>query len=135
MRSPLLGDFLQLRYVDLGPPPGDVGDRSRPVRNLSAELMTAGGSAGRSHFALVVLASSATTIERLLASCAAEPFLAGLRSGSPGSRARTTGRRGPGPRISCRRPPASGARPASSTRSTVNATSCRVTSRPEANRD
>lgn len=79
MRSPLLGDFLQLRYVDLGPPPGDVGDRSRPVRNLSAELMTAGGSAGRSHFALVVLASSATTIERLLASCAAEPFLAGLR--------------------------------------------------------
>jgi len=79
MRSPMLGDFLQLRYVDLGPPPGDVGDRSRPVRNISAELMTAGGSAGRSHFALVVFASSATTIERLLASCAAEPFLAGLR--------------------------------------------------------
>jgi len=77
--SPMLGDFLQLRYVDLGTQPGDVGDRSRPVAAIAAALMAAGEPAGRSHFALVVCAGSAVTIDRLLASCAAEPFLARLR--------------------------------------------------------
>ena len=41
--------------------------------------MTAQETAGRSHFALIVIAKSATTIEELLGSCAAEPFLARLR--------------------------------------------------------
>ena len=79
MMSPALGDFLQLRYVDLGPQPGQVGDRSRPVRRIVADLMTVQETAGRSHFALIVIAKSATTIEELLGSCAAEPFLARLR--------------------------------------------------------
>ena len=77
--SPALGDFLQLRYVDLGPQPGQVGDRSRPVRRIVADLMTAQETAGRSHFALIVIAKSAATIEEMLGSCAAEPFLARLR--------------------------------------------------------
>lgn len=79
MMSPALGDFLQLRHVDLGPRPGPDGERSRPVRRIVADLMAAEETAGRSHFALVVIAKSATTIEELLISCAAEPFLAGLR--------------------------------------------------------
>ena len=41
--------------------------------------MTVQETAGRSHFALIVIAKSATTIEGLLSSCAAEPFLASLR--------------------------------------------------------
>jgi hypothetical protein len=77
--SPALGDFLQLRYVDLGPQPGQVGDRSRPVRRIVADLMAVKETAGRSHFALIVIARSAITIEELLGSCAAEPFLARLR--------------------------------------------------------
>lgn len=78
MMSPALGDFLQLRYVDLGPRPGPVGDRSRPVRRIVADLMTVQETAGRSHFALIVIAKSATTIEELLGNCAAEPFLVRL---------------------------------------------------------
>ena len=79
MMSPALGDFLQLRYVDLGPRPDPAGDLSGPVRRIVADLMTAQETAGRSHFALIVIAKSATTIEELLGICAAEPFLARLR--------------------------------------------------------
>jgi hypothetical protein len=79
MMSPALGDVLQLRYVDLGPQPGQAGDRSRPVRRIVADLMAVQETAGRSHFALIVIAKSAITIEGILGSCAAEPFLAGLR--------------------------------------------------------
>jgi hypothetical protein len=80
MMSPVLGDFLQLRYVDLGLRPGQAGDRSRVVRRIVADLMAVQETAGRSHFALVVIAKSAVTVEDLLGSCAAEPFLVGLRT-------------------------------------------------------
>jgi hypothetical protein len=79
MMSPALGDFLQLRYVDLGPQPDWADDRSGTVRRIVADLMAVRETTGRSHFALVVIARSAMTVEGLLASCAAEPFLAGLR--------------------------------------------------------
>jgi hypothetical protein len=79
MLSPALGDFLQLRYVDLGLRPGQAGDRSRLVRRIVADLMAVPETAGRSHFALVVIAKSAVTVDELLGSCAAEPFLVGLR--------------------------------------------------------
>ena len=42
--------------------------------------MAAQETAGRSHFALVVIAKSAVAIEELLGSCAADPFLVGLRT-------------------------------------------------------
>lgn len=77
--SPALDDFLQLRYVDLGPRPGPDGDLSHSVRRLAADLMTVQETAGRTHFALIVIAKAATTIEGLLSGCAAEPFLASLR--------------------------------------------------------
>ncbi|MGH3192521.1 MAG: hypothetical protein ACRDPY_30285 [Streptosporangiaceae bacterium] len=79
MMSPALGDLLHLRYVDLGLQPGQAGDRPRLVRRIAADLMAAQETAGRSHFALVVIAKSAMDIEELLGSCAAEPFLVGLR--------------------------------------------------------
>ena len=77
--SPVLGDFLTLRYLNLGPEPGQVGDRHRPVRKVAAELHAAAVAAGRNHFALVVIDKSATTIEQVLTCCGAEPFLAGFR--------------------------------------------------------
>jgi hypothetical protein len=79
MMSPALDDFLQLQYVDLGPPPGPSGDRYRPVRRIVGDLMAVQETAGRSHFALIIIAKSAVTIEDLFGSCAAEPFLARLR--------------------------------------------------------
>jgi len=77
--SPVLGDFLALRYLDLGPEPGQIGDWQRPVRKVAAELRAAAVSAGRNHFALIVIDKSAAAIEQVLASCGAEPFLAGFR--------------------------------------------------------
>lgn len=77
--SPALGDFLRVRHVDLGPQSGSAGDDSLPVRRIVGDLMTVKQKAGRSHFALIVIAKSAVTIEGLLAGCTAEPFLAGLR--------------------------------------------------------
>jgi hypothetical protein len=78
-QSPALGDVLKLRYVDLGPRPGPDGDLSDPVRRIADDLMTVQETALRTHFALIVIAKAATTIEGLLSGCAAEPFLASLR--------------------------------------------------------
>lgn len=77
--SPVLGDFLALRYLDLGPEPGQTGDRQRPARTVATELQAAVVAAGRSHFALIVIDKSAATIERTLSTCGAQPFLAGFR--------------------------------------------------------
>jgi hypothetical protein len=77
--SPVLGDSLALRYLDLGPEPGQAGDRQRPVRKVAAELRAARAAAGRNHFGLIVIDKSASTIEQVLVSCGAEPFLAGFR--------------------------------------------------------
>jgi hypothetical protein len=83
-RSPVLGDFVWLRFVDLGPEPGQAGDRYRPVRQIAAELRQEPGDAARNHFALIVIDKSATAIEELLSSCGADPYLAGLRVRSVG---------------------------------------------------
>jgi len=77
--SPVLGDSLVLRYLDLGPEPGQAGDWRRPVRKVAAELCAPDAAVGRNHFALIVIDKSASTIERVLASCGAEPFLNGFR--------------------------------------------------------
>lgn len=77
--SPALGDFLQVEHVDLGPRPGQAGDRFRPVRRIVTDLLTERETAGRNHYALVVIAKSAMDIEDLLGSCSADPFLARLR--------------------------------------------------------
>jgi len=77
--SPALGDFLHLRYVDLGPQSELADDTSCPVRRIIDGLMKVRETDGRSHFALIVIAKSAITIEGLLRDCTAEPFLAGLR--------------------------------------------------------
>ena len=77
--SPVLGDFLTVRYLDLGPEPGPFGDRQRPIRKVAAELRATAAAAGRNHFALIVIDKSATTIEQVLAGCDAEPFIAGFR--------------------------------------------------------
>jgi hypothetical protein len=77
--SPALGDFLQLRYVDLGPQSEPASDGSRLVLRIVGDLMTVHEMAGHSHFALIAIAKSAITIEGLVGSCTTEPFLAGLR--------------------------------------------------------
>ena len=133
MMSPALGDFLQLRYVDLGPRPDPAGDLSGPVRRIVADLMTAQETAGRSHFALIVIAKSAMTIEELLGSCAAEPFLARLRMRFAGIASiddRQHGNRFADIRVHLRA--AGGRRESSLTRCASGARNCHVISRPRA---
>jgi hypothetical protein len=77
--SPLLGDFLTLRFVDLGREPAEPGDQHRPARQVAAELRAMPAGGGRSHFALIVIEKSALAVEELLGSCAAAPFLDRLR--------------------------------------------------------
>lgn len=79
MMSPSLGDFLQLRFVDLGPRPGQSDDRSYAVQKVTDELLHADISAGRNYYALLVVDRSAAAIDRVLGSCASAPFLAALR--------------------------------------------------------
>jgi hypothetical protein len=78
-RSPLLDDFLTVRFLSLGPQPAGPGDGRRSAWPVTAELRAMRAGGGRSHFAVIVIEKSALAIEELLGACAAEPLLAGLR--------------------------------------------------------
>jgi hypothetical protein len=78
MMSPLLSDFVEFRFADLGPQPGHGGDRSAAVRRVTNALLNPRGIAGRNYFALVVVDRSAAAAEQVLGDCAASPFLGQL---------------------------------------------------------
>ena len=80
MMSPVLSDFIELRFADLGPQPGHAGDRSAAIRRVTDALLTPQSIAGRSYFAVVVVDRSARVAEQVLSDCAASPFLAPLRA-------------------------------------------------------
>ena len=80
MMSPVLSDFIELRFADLGPQPGQAGDRSAAVRRVTDALLTPQGIAGRNYFAVVVVDRSAAVAEQMLSDCAASPFLTPLRA-------------------------------------------------------
>lgn len=78
-RSPLLDDFLTLRFTDFGAEPGEYAVPHQPARQLAAALAALPAGGGRTHFAVIVVEKSARAIEELLAACAADPLLDGLR--------------------------------------------------------
>lgn len=78
MMSPVLSDFVEFRFADLGPQPGHGGDRSAAVRRVTNALLNPRGIAGRNYFALVVVDRSAAVAEQVLGDCAASPFLGQL---------------------------------------------------------
>lgn len=79
MMSPAAGDFIELRFADLGPQPGLAGERSRAVQRIITEMMSPRFISGRNYFALVVIDRSAAVVEQVLSGCAATASLAALR--------------------------------------------------------
>jgi len=84
MMSPVLSDFIEFRFADLGPQPGQGDDRSAVLRRITDALLNPQSIAGRNYFALVVVDRSAAVVEQVLGECAASPFLDALRMRSLG---------------------------------------------------
>jgi hypothetical protein len=78
MMSPTLGDFIELRFSDIGPRPERAGSTGHAAAVLMDELIHPTGDMGRNYFALVIADTSAATAERLLSDCAAATETAGL---------------------------------------------------------
>lgn len=93
MASPTLGDFFDVRFADLGPPPVPTADDANPAGTSAEDVTTADSiaadfiadeltrpdaSAGRNYFALVIADRSAQAAERLLAVCDAHPVIGRL---------------------------------------------------------
>lgn len=77
--SPVLSDFIEFRFAELGPRPAHGDDRSDAIRRVTEALLDAPVTAGRSYFALVVVDGSAMTAGNVLTGCAISPLLAALR--------------------------------------------------------
>ncbi|MGH3171031.1 MAG: hypothetical protein ACRDN0_34840, partial [Trebonia sp.] len=77
--SPVLSDFIEFRFADLGPQSAHGDDRSGAIRRITDALLDAPAIAGRSYFAIVLVDRSAMVAEHVLTGCAISPFLAALR--------------------------------------------------------
>lgn len=75
MGAPALGDFVELRFVDMGPRPEPPGNRSAAARLILEELLAPGGDSGRNYFAIAVADRSAAEVELILTECVNTPFL------------------------------------------------------------
>ncbi len=78
LMSAALGDFVRLRFVDLGPPPRRSEDHVAAVARILREITHRGPETGRSYFALAIADQSATTVGQVLADCAANSMIARL---------------------------------------------------------
>lgn len=82
--APMLGDFIEIRYVSSGPRPSESEDRDEATSRLVIDLTCPATGAAENYFALAAVDESATSISRLLADCAADPVIIQLRTKSRG---------------------------------------------------
>jgi hypothetical protein len=75
MASPMLGAFIDLRFMHLGPQPGHGGEGSQALARITSQLLQPRIGVGRGFFAVVVLDRSATATETVLRECEKSPFL------------------------------------------------------------
>jgi len=75
MMAPALGDFIELRFADMGPRLGRSDDRSAAARLILEELLAPGDESGRNYFAIAVADRSAAEVELVLAECVDAPYL------------------------------------------------------------
>ena len=73
--APALGDFMELRFVDMGPWPGPTGNRSAAARLILEGLLAPGDECGLNYFAVAVADHSAAEVELLLTECLNTQFL------------------------------------------------------------
>ena len=78
LMSPSLGDFFELRLVDMGPRPKPGTDDAADVARLVFELTTRPGGVARNFSALLVIDESALAIARVLRLCQANKVLTEL---------------------------------------------------------
>ena len=77
LASPMLGDFLELRFVNAGPRPVLDGTPT-VVPHIVDALTSPEADAAQNYFALVFADQSAAMASRMLQDCRSEPALAGL---------------------------------------------------------
>jgi hypothetical protein len=77
MMSPVLGDFIDLRMVDIGPRPVEAG-MPTAVSRIARELTRPSSGAERTYFALVIADRSAATVEQVIEECDTNQIIAAL---------------------------------------------------------
>lgn len=78
MISPVLGDFIELRFLDIGPRPQNDAGFAAAAARIAEELTQPGHGAEQNYFALAMADNSAYLVERMLGACAADPVVAAL---------------------------------------------------------
>jgi hypothetical protein len=78
MTSPLLDDFFELRFVDIGSRPEGPGLQAPALARLTHELAHPRDGAARYYFAFVVIDKSAAAVERVLRDCSSDSVLSAL---------------------------------------------------------
>jgi hypothetical protein len=78
LMSPTLGDFVELRFVDIGPRPQQPGQNNAAVALIADELTRPGNGAAQNYFALEVVDRSAAAVEQVLGDCRLNPVVAAL---------------------------------------------------------
>jgi hypothetical protein len=76
--SPMLGDFIEIRYVSSGPRPAEPEHRGGAISRLVVDLTCPAAGAAENYFALVVIDESAASVSELLADCVADQVIARL---------------------------------------------------------
>lgn len=77
--SPSLGDFFELRWVDMGPRPARQADEAAGVAQLVLGLTRRPGEAARNFSALLVIDQSADAVDRVLRACQGDRALSVLK--------------------------------------------------------
>jgi hypothetical protein len=78
LMSPSLGDFFELRFVDMGSRPGTPDDDAAGVARLVFELTSRPGTVARNFSALLFIDQSAVAVERVLREFGANSVLSEL---------------------------------------------------------
>jgi hypothetical protein len=78
MTAPALADFVELRFIDLGPRPAHGGRSATATRCLGRELTRPASGVDSNYFALVIVDGSAAAVQQLLAEADADPVIAQL---------------------------------------------------------
>lgn len=76
--SPVLGDFIELRHVDMGARPRDESERAGVPARIADEFTKPTGGAVENYFGLMVVDDSAATVGLLLRDCRMDPAIAAL---------------------------------------------------------
>jgi hypothetical protein len=80
LMSPALGDFIEVRFCDLGPRPSHAGRGTPEVARLVLELTSRPRDVARNFSAVLVFDESALVVDHLLQACAADPALRQLNA-------------------------------------------------------